>query len=248
MGDKDKFTLIIKDTKPEDAGEFTATAANSEGTVFHAIPVKIQAKPKPIEEEVKEEKAPEVESTPTVAPEFVKKPKGKISVTEFEEISISATIQGTPEPDVKWFKEGKPVKAGDNVKISNKGDKYKLVIKKSSLLDAGDYTVTADNSAGGSFAAFNVSVTAAEKEENEVMEKLADKIAAEKEKLKDAEEEPLFKEYPMLGDHNDATRGVSLKKGDVVQVMDTAKEDEWLCRKKDEPEKVCYVPVELLLG
>ena len=45
----------------------------------------------------------------------------------------------------------------------------------------------------------------------------------------------------MLGDHNDATRGVTLQKGDVVQVMDTAKDDEWLCRKKDEPEKVYFV-------
>ena len=71
-----------------------------------------------------------------------------------------------------------------------------------------------------------------------VIEKLADKIAEEKEKLKDKEEEPLFKEYPLLGDHHDDTRDVTLIKGEIVQVMDMAKEDEWLCRKKEETEIV----------
>ena len=70
------------------------------------------------------------------------------------------------------------------------------------------------------------------------MDRIADKVAAAKEKVTEEDKENLFKEYPLLGDHSDKSHNVDLQKDDIVQVMDTAKEDEWLCRKKDEPDKV----------
>lgn len=56
--------------------------------------------------------------------------------------------------------------------------------------------------------------------------------------MTEKDKEKFLKEYPLLGDHKDKTHGVELEKDDIVQVLDTAKDDEWLCRQKNQPDKV----------
>ena len=72
----------------------------------------------------------------------------------------------------------------------------------------------------------------------EVMQKLMGRIEAEKEKIKDEDMTELFKEYSCLGDYTDSVRGIEYKKGEVVQVLDTEKDTEWLVRGRDDHEKV----------
>ena len=79
-----------------------------------------------------------------------------------------------------------------------------------------------------------------EERDKALMEQLSPKIAQEADKVSEKDKEMLFKAYPMLGDHCDASRGVQLSLGDVVEVLDTDKPDEWLVRKQDAKEKVVY--------
>ncbi len=57
-----------------------------------------------------------------------------------------------------WFKEGKPIKAEGSVTISQDGDIFTLKIEKSSLLDAGDYNITATNAGGATFHVVKVTI------------------------------------------------------------------------------------------
>merc|ERR1712113_156237 len=78
--DGDLFFLEVTTATIEDGGKYTIKATNEGGSVAHDVTVMVQeavVKAQPVEEEVEEEKAPEVESSPSVAPEFIKKPKSK---------------------------------------------------------------------------------------------------------------------------------------------------------------------------
>lgn len=186
-----------------------------------------------------------------------------------------------------WFKEGKPLKAGKNLKFLQDGPSVSLNIPKCTKADAGEYTCAADNQAGGTFCTVSVVVEgwsltsqvtihihfdilclqalietlncfllietmekleSDEERDLELIEKLSPKIAEEAEKFKDEDFDMLFKAYPMLGDHVDSVRGMTFDKGDIVEVLDTEKDDEWLVRKQDEKEKVSTKSIDLLKG
>ncbi len=59
---------------------------------------------------------------------------------------------------VTWFKDGKPLKANDRVKVSSSGDDHFLQIPKVLARDAAEYTVIATNLAGDTFFSVQVSV------------------------------------------------------------------------------------------
>ncbi len=59
---------------------------------------------------------------------------------------------------VVWFKDGKPLKANDRVKVSSSGDDHFLQIPKVLARDAAEYTVIATNLAGDTFFSVQVSV------------------------------------------------------------------------------------------
>ena len=46
------------------------------------------------------------------------------------------------------------------------------------------------------------------------------------------------KAYPLLGDFSEKDHDVNLKTGDMVEVMDREKPDEWLCRVQNDKGKV----------
>ena len=56
-----------------------------------------------------------------------------------------------------WFKEGKPLK-NTSARTSQDGDVFILSVASASLLDAGEYTITANNAAGGTFTTVNVTI------------------------------------------------------------------------------------------
>lgn len=49
---------------------------------------------------------------------------------------------------------------------------------------------------------------------------------------------PDLQEFPCLGGHIDDVRGIEFKEGDIVQVLDTEKAEEWLVRKAADHEQV----------
>lgn len=46
-------------------------------------------------------------------------------------------IEGVPKPTVKYLKNGKEIKKSERVKFVEEGDKYSLVIQKTSIKDTG---------------------------------------------------------------------------------------------------------------
>ena len=72
-----------------------------------------------------------------------------------------------------------------------------------------------------------------------IMEQLSGRILEEQEKLGDQDATAnLFQAYPMLGDYADQDKGVELKAGDVVEVLDSERSDAWLVRKQAQSNKV----------
>ena len=65
---------------------------------------------------------------------------------------------GKPEPTVTWFKGGKLLKSDHSVQLSAENDTHTMYIPRSTLLDGGEYTITANNIAGGSFCTVTVQV------------------------------------------------------------------------------------------
>ena len=62
----------------------------------------------------------------------------------------------TGSTEVTWFKEGKPVKAESALTVD--GHVFTLKIGKCSLLDAGEYTITAKNEKAATFCTVPVTV------------------------------------------------------------------------------------------
>ena len=58
--------------------------------------------------------------------------------------------------EVTWFKEGKPIKSGSET--TSDGDVFTLKVPKCSILDAGEYTITAKNEGGATFCTVSVTV------------------------------------------------------------------------------------------
>lgn len=71
------------------------------------------------------------------------------SVTEGEEVKLSVKVTGTPNPEVEWQKDDKPIREGRRVKIDKDKDGVHLLrIPKAETPDQGDYTCIAKNKAG----------------------------------------------------------------------------------------------------
>lgn len=66
---------------------------------------------------------------------------------------------GNPQPEVKWFKEGDTVKAGERITLQTEDDIFTLEINDAALGDGGTYTLTAHNSEGTIFSDVLVTVS-----------------------------------------------------------------------------------------
>lgn len=58
------------------------------------------------------------------------------------------TASGLPRPDVKWLKDGKPLRSGERVRISTSEESYQLDLSKATLEDEGVYTCVLTNKLG----------------------------------------------------------------------------------------------------
>jgi len=87
------------------------------------------------------------ESGPQCEPIFVESLQD-ISVNEGEPMIFTTKIKANPLPNIKWFLDGQPIYASDNIHISFDGINAQLKIVKSNAQHKGLYEVKISNSLG----------------------------------------------------------------------------------------------------
>ncbi|XP_013419361.1 titin-like [Lingula anatina] len=231
---EDEYTLTIKEAKPSDGGAFTVTASSTEGSVYYNVSVSVIA--------VKREKSPTPErEILEVAPEFIKQPLSQ-KIIEAEKVRFSCLVQGKPEPTVTWFKDGKLLKSDSHRKIYKAEGLHFLELPKASIEDGGEYTCTANNSAGAVYCNFALTVeTVSEHESSADLDE--QEALRKKKKAADAVQ---FKEYALIKNYTDQAKKIAFREGEIVQVLDALNPDSWLVRKKKAKEQVAYIPSEFL--
>ncbi|CAI5439881.1 unnamed protein product [Caenorhabditis angaria] len=122
-------SLVINNARIGDVGVYTCKATNEAGEAKTTANMAVQD---------------EIE-----APLFVVGLK-PIDVEQGKPAELEVRVEGKPEPEVKWFKEGVQVLIDDNHIIQKKEEngKYVLVIKDTNHSDLGKYSCQASNKAG----------------------------------------------------------------------------------------------------
>ncbi|XP_064926575.1 myosin light chain kinase, smooth muscle isoform X2 [Columba livia] len=82
-----------------------------------------------------------------IPPQFESCPQS-LEASEGQEIKFKSKVSGKPKPDVEWFKEGEPIKAGEDVQIYEEDGIHCLWLKKACLGDSGSYSCAAFNPKG----------------------------------------------------------------------------------------------------
>ncbi|KAI3379405.1 hypothetical protein SNEBB_010472 [Seison nebaliae] len=72
----------------------------------------------------------------------------ELRVKAGEPIDIELPIDGSPIPEVEWFKDGEPIKVGDRASLSSDEEKAKLHVPRASKDDMGKYKCILKNSSG----------------------------------------------------------------------------------------------------
>ena len=63
-------------------------------------------------------------------------------------VKLECTVEGSPQPNVTWFREGVKVEASLDFQVEFKNGVATLTIPEVFTDDAGKFTCTADNAAG----------------------------------------------------------------------------------------------------
>lgn len=134
-----KFSLVIGDVKRDDAGMYKCVASNEAGKTTIRADLSVKER--------------------MFAPEFSEvQAEAPVTVTEGDEVTLSVTINGKPKPDVKWYKDGKPLRESNRLDIKARGDKYSVVILGIKAEDSGVYKCEAKSKMGTATRTFDVKV------------------------------------------------------------------------------------------
>ena len=77
-----------------------------------------------------------------------------MTVSEGQEVTLVAVIEGVPPPKVEWLLDDKPLEVNENLMIEKDGKTHSLTIKSASSACEGEYKIVASNkSAATSFSA-----------------------------------------------------------------------------------------------
>ncbi|XP_057667148.1 obscurin isoform X14 [Diorhabda carinulata] len=130
--------LIIQDFEETEAGIYKAMAINVVGEAETTSRISLLQTP----------------------PSFGKKLDRNMDVNEGEPLELKAKINGSPKPEVKWFKDGEPILPDDNIKITVLSDgTVKLNIEKCKPSDSGAYKLVVKNINGETAGLCAVAVT-----------------------------------------------------------------------------------------
>ncbi|KAK9307270.1 hypothetical protein QLX08_002302 [Tetragonisca angustula] len=122
---QESYNLTVTLVKGSDAGIYEVRAENELGFVTSKSKVMIMTPPHVIETTL-------IDRT----------------IYETQTVVFDITATSLPRADGKWFKNGKPLRTGDRIKIASTGEHYSLELKKAIIEDEGVYTCTFTNKLG----------------------------------------------------------------------------------------------------
>ncbi|XP_022664923.1 obscurin-like isoform X9 [Varroa destructor] len=139
--DDESMTLVIRSVTKEDAGKYDIVAENELGSASTHCNLHVKCPPK-----------------------FKKELKDASVMTETP-LKLDVEVEGLPEPDVKWYKDGQQVFNTERVKLVHQVDSasYALVVDKAKVDDAGSYTCVISNPLGSQSGHAAVTVNSAPK-------------------------------------------------------------------------------------
>ena len=120
-------TLSITQSKLADGGKYSCVASNSGGRDTCSATLEVEKE--------------------MHAPEFVVQPDGA-QIVEGGKACFEAVVSGLPEPEIEWFKDGKPIRDSHRFKLEFDGNRSVLTIKDAKQTDDGEFTCTATNKVG----------------------------------------------------------------------------------------------------
>lgn len=120
-----KTVLRIKKIKKTEEGRYKIKAKNREGEAFVEFSIKVLTKEK--------------------EPPEVLEPLQSLTIRKGEQVTLSTTIVGNPEPEIEWFKDDQLI---TRPKPKKNGNTYSLTILHTKPEDAAKYSVKAKNPLG----------------------------------------------------------------------------------------------------
>uniref|UniRef100_A0A1E1WKE3 Hemolin n=1 Tax=Pectinophora gossypiella TaxID=13191 RepID=A0A1E1WKE3_PECGO len=120
--DDESMSLVIKNVTSADAGEYLVTASNDLGEDSSTMTLIIKQAPK-IKKKIENQSC-------------------MVSATH----TVTVEIEGTPAPEVEFYKDGVLIKSSERIQIVKESDSvYKIIIKDAKLTDSGSYSVVVKN-------------------------------------------------------------------------------------------------------
>ena len=148
------YALQINKAIARDSGQFALTATSPYAQTISTCKVTV----KPLERQNTRPPTPDAQLTPS-APVF----KIKLKDTELKEgstVRFELQVQAEPRATLRFFKDDKPLKESDRVKIEYTSDEAcEIVIENCKPGDAGAYRVEASNSEGKDSTSCSVAVS-----------------------------------------------------------------------------------------
>lgn len=123
----DNYKLVIKEVKTELKGHYTCKVQNEYGENSSSSNLTVNTRPK-----------------------LLKKLEDQ-RLKEGETLTLKLEVSATPDPEVKWYKDGKEVTADARIKItrdSQRKESYDLTVTLLKGSDGGLYEVRAENELG----------------------------------------------------------------------------------------------------
>ena len=122
-------SLEIASALPSDCGSYKVVAVNPSGTITDKTFADVKRLPR--------------------KPSFDSALPAKSKVTQGTPLKLMAKINGHPTPEIKWLKDGRPLRAGSHVAMSSLPDgTVCLEIESTKPEDAGKYTLVVSNDLG----------------------------------------------------------------------------------------------------